>query len=189
MDTVVLSEIVHRQATWLASHSDRVVTVATSLGRQLNLNELQLERLAGAARLHDVGKIRVRADIVNKPGPLDPTEWREMQRHPVHGYWLLYRVAHQEIAETVLCHHERYDGTGYPFGLSGTAIPLLSRVLAVADAHDAMTSDRPYRLGIDGATARYELAANAGTQFDPQVVEAMLDLIDERPLADVAYAI
>lgn len=186
MDTVVLPEMVQRHASWLASHSDRVAAVATRLGERVGLGDVQLGRMSAAARLHDVGKIRVRADIVNKPGPLDPAEWREMQRHPVHGYWLLYRVAHQEIAETVLCHHERYDGTGYPFGLSGTAIPLLSRVLSVADAYDAMTNDRPYRMGIDRTAARAELEVNACTQFDPDVVEVMLTLIDERALVAVA---
>jgi HD-GYP domain-containing protein (c-di-GMP phosphodiesterase class II) len=186
MDTHTLSDLVHRQAAWLVPHGERAARIAADLGQQLGMESAQLERLAAAARLHDVGKIRVRADIVNKPGPLDQAEWQEMRRHPVHGYWLLYRVVHQEIAETVLCHHERYDGTGYPFGLSGTAIPLLSRVLSVADAYDAMTNDRPYHRGIDPMAARLELEYNAGVQFDPDVVEAMLALLDVQHLVAVA---
>jgi HD-GYP domain-containing protein (c-di-GMP phosphodiesterase class II) len=186
MDTVVLSELLQRHATWLAPHGERVARIATALGKRLGLDACHQERLVAAAELHDVGKVHVRADIVNKPGPLDQSEWKEMRRHPVHGYWLLYRFVQQEIAEAVLCHHERYDGAGYPFGLSGTTVPLLSRVLAVADAYDAMTNDRPYHRGIDPAAARLELESNAGSQFDPEVVEAMLGLLDDQRLVAVA---
>jgi HD-GYP domain-containing protein (c-di-GMP phosphodiesterase class II) len=186
MDTVQLSDLVLQHAAWLAPHGERAARFATSLGQCLGMDSSQLDRLAAAATLHDVGKIQVRADIVNKPGPLDHAEWQEMRRHPVHGYWLLYRIVDHEIAEAVLCHHEHYDGAGYPFGLSGTAIPLLSRVLSVADAYDAMTNDRPYRRGVDAMAARLVLEANAGTQFDPDIVTAMLGLLGERRLVAVA---
>jgi HD-GYP domain-containing protein (c-di-GMP phosphodiesterase class II) len=186
MDILMPSELVRRHAAWLVPHGERVARIATTLGERFGLDACHQERLSAAAQLHDVGKVHVQADIVNKPGPLDPNEWKEMRQHPVHGYWLLCRVVQHQIAETVLCHHERYDGTGYPFGLSGTTVPLLSRVLAVADAYDAMTSDRPYRPAIDPAAARLELEFNAGSQFDPAVVQAMIDLIDERLLPAIA---
>jgi HD-GYP domain-containing protein (c-di-GMP phosphodiesterase class II) len=174
-----LTSLVRQHADWLEPHGSRVANLAAITGMHLRLEPRRLQRLDTAARFHDVGKIRVRSDIVNKPGPLSAAEWKEMHRHPVDGFWLLHRLVPNEVAEAVLCHHERYDGTGYPFGMTGTTIPLLSRILFVVDAFDAMTNDRPYHRAVGLDEARSELLRGAGTQFDPEVIETVIDLLDQ----------
>ncbi|CAN5149057.1 hypothetical protein BH24ACT1_BH24ACT1_06580 [soil metagenome] len=133
--------------------------------------------------LHDVGKIGVPERILSKPGPLTAAEWRIMRTHPVIGYQMLENIPHMTTAaEIVRCHHEMFDGSGYPERLRGEEIPLPARAFSIVDAFDAMTTDRPYRpaLGVDHAAA--ELARMAGTQFDPEVVKVFLPLIDRLPL-------
>lgn len=132
--------------------------------------------------LHDTGKIGVPERILSKPGPLTAAEWRVMRTHPVIGYQILQNIPHMTTAaEIVRCHHEMFDGSGYPARLAGEEIPLPARAFSIVDAFDAMTTDRPYRaaLGTDHAAA--ELARMAGTQFDPEVVEVFLPLIDRLP--------
>jgi HD-GYP domain-containing protein (c-di-GMP phosphodiesterase class II) len=132
--------------------------------------------------LHDTGKIGVPERILSKPGPLTAAEWRVMRTHPVIGYQILQNIPHMTTAaEIVRCHHEMFDGSGYPARLRGEEIPLPARAFSIVDAFDAMTTDRPYRaaLGTDHAAA--ELARMAGTQFDPEVVEVFLPLIDRLP--------
>jgi HD-GYP domain-containing protein (c-di-GMP phosphodiesterase class II) len=129
------------------------------------------------ALLHDIGKIGVPDAILLKPGPLDPQEWEEMRKHPQVGFNILKSIGFLKIpAEIVLSHQERYDGTGYPRALGGDAIPLGARIFAVADALDAMASDRPYRKSLGFERAIQEIARQSGTQFDPQVVEALLSI-------------
>jgi len=132
--------------------------------------------------LHDVGKIGVPERILSKPGPLTAAEWRVMRSHPVIGYQMLENIPHMTTAaEIVRCHHEMFDGSGYPERRRGEEIPLPARAFSIVDAFDAMTTDRPYRpaLGVDHAAA--ELARMAGTQFDPEVVKVFLPLIDRLP--------
>ena len=132
--------------------------------------------------LHDVGKIGVPERILSKPGPLTAAEWRVMRSHPVIGYQMLENIPHMTTAaEIVRCHHEMFDGSGYPERRRGEQIPLPARAFSIVDAFDAMTTDRPYRpaLGVDHAAA--ELARMAGTQFDPEVVKVFLPLIDRLP--------
>ncbi|MDO8611626.1 MAG: HD domain-containing protein, partial [Dehalococcoidia bacterium] len=127
-------------------HSDRVVGLSLELGRGLGLPEERLYHLEWAAFLHDIGKVRVDEGILTKPGPLDAREWGAMQQHPFYSYSILMQVeALREAAEIVYCHHERYDGMGYPRSLRGTDIPLEARIFSVVDAYDAMVSPRPYR--------------------------------------------
>jgi HD-GYP domain-containing protein (c-di-GMP phosphodiesterase class II) len=171
------TDLMWRHGKWLAEHGTRVARLATSIGQELGMETEQLRRLHITAHLHDVGKVRVDAAVVNKPGPLTPLEWEQMRRHPAEGFFLLDGLVHPDIAAAVLFHHERFDGLGYPYGLSGTAIPLLARVLFVADAFDAITSDRPYEAAFSVETAIDELARCAGTQFDPFVVDAALGLL------------
>ncbi len=157
-------------------HSDRVVGLSLELGRRLGLGEERLHNLEWSAFLHDIGKIRVHERILTKPGPLDAGEWGEMQQHPYFSHSILGQVEYlQEAAEIVYCHHERYDGMGYPRGLRGAEIPLEARIFSVADAYDAMVSPRPYRKTLGHEQAVQEVLRHDGTQFDPQVVAAFAE--------------
>jgi HD-GYP domain-containing protein (c-di-GMP phosphodiesterase class II) len=122
--------------------------------------------------LHDIGKLGISDAVLLKPSRLESHEWQEIQRHPEIGARILEHANLRDVATWVLSHHERIDGTGYPRSLAGPAIPLEGRILAVADAYEAMTADRPYRDALTKAEARAELRRGAGTQFDPSVVEA-----------------
>jgi len=129
-------------------------------------------------RFYDIGKIGIPEDILNKPGLLTEEEYRIVQRHPVISAEILERFEHlRELAHIVRYHHERWDGKGYPEGLSGEEIPIESRILAVADAFDAMTSDRPYRKALKLEKAIEEIRKNKGKQFDPDIVEVFIDVI------------
>jgi len=130
--------------------------------------------------LHDIGKIGIDDKILNKPGKLTEEEWAIMKRHPEIGYRIA-RASHKlaRIADYILTHHERWDGAGYPKGLKGEDIPLLSRILAVADAYDAMTEDRVYRKAMSKEQAVEEIRRNAGTQFDPLIANIFIETILE----------
>lgn len=160
------------------AHAERLVALSTMLGRALKLTDEQLFELELLATLHDIGKMSIDDHILNKPGKLTEEEWCEMRKHPAVGY----RIAHASpelmyIADYILSHHERWDGNGYPQGLKGDAIPLLSRIVAIVDAFDAMTADRPYRKAMRKEDAIVEIAKNAGTQFDPMIVKIFMDLM------------
>jgi diguanylate cyclase len=151
------------------------------VGERFGLSPAALAEIELAALLHDIGKVRVPDSILNKPGALTEDERAVMNRHPVWGAELLARVPGLEpVATIVRFHHERWNGGGYPAGLAGTRIPLTSRIIAVCDAHHAMTSDRPYRAALSQAHALAELRAGAGTQFDPVVV-ADLEAVLSQP--------
>ncbi len=157
--------------------------LALAVGRELHMGPEGLDEVARAAELHDVGKIAVPDAILDKPGALDPVEWSFMRRHPLIGERILLAApALRPVARLVRSSHERWDGEGYPDGLRGDEIPLGARVVAVCDAFDAMTSERPYRGSVTEANAIEELSRCAGTQFDPMVVEAFCRVIArERP--------
>jgi HD-GYP domain-containing protein (c-di-GMP phosphodiesterase class II) len=141
----------------------------------MGLSDEDLFIIEMGALLHDVGKIGVTDAILRKPGPLDSGEYEDIQEHPVKGRLILSNIAYLEKAiPCVLHHHERYDGSGYPEQLAGADIPLPGRIISVADAFDAMTSDRPYRRAIPWRRALAELRRGAGRQFDPKVVRAFL---------------
>jgi hypothetical protein len=161
-----------------ARHSDDVVELARSVGELLELEPASLMELEFAARLHDVGKIQVPDAVLNKPGPLDPDESDVIRRHSAWGSETLARIPGLEAVATIVrFHHERWDGSGYPDGLSGARIPLASRIISVCDAFGAMTCDRPYRFAMDPRDALREIKAGSGTQFDPAVVDALLDAL------------
>jgi two-component system cell cycle response regulator len=152
--------------------------LALAVGRELHMGPEGLDEVARAAELHDVGKIAVPDAILDKPGALDPVEWSFMRRHPLIGERILLAApALRPVARLVRSSHERWDGGGYPDGLSGDEIPLGARVVAVCDAFDAMTTERPYRQPISKEEAVSELRRCAGTQFDPMVVEAFCRVI------------
>jgi two-component system, cell cycle response regulator len=157
--------------------------LALAVGRELQMGPEGLDEVARAAELHDVGKIAVPDAILDKPGALDPVEWSFMRRHPLIGERILLAApALRPVARLVRSSHERWDGAGYPDGLSGDEIPLGARVVAVCDAFNAMTTDRPYRESVADQDAIEELRRCAGTQFDPLVVEAFCRVIArERP--------
>ncbi|HEV7890336.1 MAG TPA: HD domain-containing phosphohydrolase, partial [Pyrinomonadaceae bacterium] len=154
-------------------HSERVVAFSLRLGCEMNLSEDELTSLEFGALLHDVGKIGVPDAVLRKPAPLTEPEWYEMRKHPLHGKQILGGIEFLEGAARVVAqHHERWDGSGYPVGLRGEEIDLNARIFAVADAFDAITSDRVYRRGRTYEEAAIELDDFAGRQFDPTVVEA-----------------
>jgi len=158
-------------------HSYRVVEYAVMVATELGVGEPDLTWIRRGAILHDVGKIGIPDSILNKPGKLDPGEWDEMKRHPEMGYRMLQHIRFLEPAlDIVLCHQERFDGTGYPRGLKGEEIPLGARIFAVVDTFDAMTSDRPYRKALTIDDACKEIQDWSGRQFDPAVAAAFLDL-------------
>ena len=127
--------------------------------------------------LHDIGKVGISMDILKKPGPLNDEEWKEMKRHPEIGYRIAQNTPElSTVSEYILSHHERWDGSGYPRGLKGPEIPLLCRILAVADAYDAMTSNLAYRKAMDSLDAMAEIKHGSGTQFDPEIAKLFLDL-------------
>lgn len=166
-------------------HSRRVVQYTLAIAQQLGLPEQQLVPLMRGALLHDIGKIGIPDGILRKPGSLTPEEWEIMRSHPRIGFAMLYPIDFlRDATPIILYHHERYDGTGYPDGLARASIPIGARIFAVADAYDALTSDRPYRRGKDHAAAVQEIVSCAGTQFDPAVVEALL-AIPEQELARI----
>lgn len=162
-----------------AGHSRRVMVYAVEIAKAMGFNEEQLNTIARAALLHDVGKIGIPDSVLLKPGPLTVEERSVMEKHVEIGYSLMNRIAFLADAATiVLAHHERFDGTGYPRRLRGVDIPQGARIFVVADTLDAMTSDRPYRRALPYAAAREEIIRENGKQFDPEVVSAFL-AIDE----------
>jgi len=158
-----------------SDHSQRVVRYTMAIARRMGIAGEQVDRIARGALLHDIGKIGVPDSILLKAGPLTPSEWIEMRKHPEIGHQILQSIGFlAEPAEIVLAHQERWDGGGYPRGMRGPQIPLGARIFAIADTLDAMTSDRPYRRGVSYDEARAEIARCSGTQFDPACVEAFL---------------
>jgi response regulator RpfG family c-di-GMP phosphodiesterase len=160
-------------------HSQRVVRVTVGIAQRMGLTEPILGDIGRGALLHDIGKIGIPDAILLKPGPLTPSEWVEMRRHPEIGFSIIKNIPFLRTpAEIVLSHQERFDGGGYPRGLKGDEIHVGARIFAVADTIDAITSDRPYRRGAPYKAARDEIQRCSGTQFDPKVVEALVR-IDE----------
>lgn len=162
------------RAPHLAARSERLAELARAFGTKLGLSALELEQLRLAAALHDVGMLGVPDSILHKPGPLTEDEWRLMQTHPEDGYTLIVDAVHPDVAQAVVSHHERADGSGYPRGLRGDDIPLLGRALIVIDAYQAMTAERPYERTFTPEAALTELRRHVGTQFDEPMVEAMV---------------
>lgn len=164
-------------------HSERVARYSLMAGRELGLTAEELESLERAALLHDISKIGIRDSILLTEGPLDREKWGIMKTHPQIGARILEDVTPrslvQDIYAGVLYHQEKYDGTGYPQGLKGEEIPLVGRIISVADTFDAITTDRPYRKGAPASEALAEIRRFAGTQFDPRVAEAFCRAMDK----------
>lgn len=166
---------------YTGDHSEETLKMVMGVADQLGLDEQERNELADVALLHDVGKIGISDEILNKPGKLNDTEWAEMRKHPQIGEEIVSKVpGFEEVAKAIRHEHERWDGFGYPDGISGNEIPMASRIVLVCDAYHAMMSDRPYRKALGLEIARDELLKNSGSQFDPRVVEALLAAIDAR---------
>jgi putative nucleotidyltransferase with HDIG domain len=158
-----------------ATESRRLAHIASVVAWQMGLRKEQLRLVEKAVLLHDIGKVTIPESIASKASTLDEREWTEMKKHPELGYRLLTSIGPlREIANIVHAHHERYDGAGYPRGLSGNEIPAGARIYTVIDAYCAMTAERPYRRAMPHKQALEELIRNSGSQFDPQVVQAFL---------------
>jgi diguanylate cyclase (GGDEF)-like protein/putative nucleotidyltransferase with HDIG domain len=180
--TRALVAAVEAKDPYTREHSLSVSSYAEAIGKRMKLPASMLETLRAAALLHDMGKIGVPDAILTKPGPLTPEEWGVIRKHPQTGLEILGHVSFlAEERPLILHHHERYDGQGYPGGLCGDRIPIGARVLAVADALDAMFSPRSYKQAYDLDRVRAELAAGAGRQFDPAVAEATLEWLQDAP--------
>ena len=159
-------------------HSRRVSQLCEQMGEALGLNEDKVKELKTVGLLHDIGKIAIDEAILNKTGKLNEEEWVEIRKHPEIGYRILSTVNNMsEMAEFVLSHHERWDGKGYPQGLSGEQIPLQSRIIGIADAYDAMVSERSYKKSLTKEEAIQELTANAGTQFNAECVQVFIEKV------------
>jgi HD-GYP domain-containing protein (c-di-GMP phosphodiesterase class II) len=159
-------------------HAERVGYLCGLLGRAMHLSSGEVENLEVLGELHDIGKITLSSLILDKLEPLEPEEWEEVKLHPEASYKILSSVnAWASLGEAVLAHHEHFDGTGYPKGLRGEEIPLEARILAVADAFEAITWGRPYKKALSWREAGEELRRCSGTQFDPRIVEVFLNLL------------
>ncbi len=162
-------------------HIERTQLLAekVAVGLQLAPDDVQAARYV--AILHDIGKIGIPDSILNKPGKLSEDEWEVMKHHPAIGAYILAKIAgFEQVSEAVLAHHERFDGEGYPAGLTGTSIPIESRIISVVDAYDAMTHERPYRKAMSHDEAIKQLDLHSGAQFDPAVVEVMKAVLAEK---------
>ncbi|WP_424609601.1 HD-GYP domain-containing protein [Caldanaerobacter sp.] len=180
MENAMISAL-EAKDVYTQGHSQRVCKLVTQIVLKMGIQGKEAEEIITAARLHDIGKIGIREEILEKPGKLSYQEFAEIMDHPVMGYEIVKKLKVMEnVAKIIRHHHERYDGKGYPDGLKGEDIPLGSRIIAVADAFDAMTSKRPYRESpLTIAEAVAELRKNAGVQFDPKVVEAFISIIED----------
>lgn len=175
-----LAQAVDRRDTYTYRHSERVALISERIARRLNFDISDTETVVAAARVHDLGKIGIESSILLKPGKLDPDEWRKMEEHPRIGADIIAQLpVYEQVRDLVAYHQERYDGKGYPYGLRGEELPMGARIIAVADAFEAMTSDRPYRKALSTEIALAELRKGRGTQFDPDIVDAFLAVMEE----------
>jgi HD-GYP domain-containing protein (c-di-GMP phosphodiesterase class II) len=161
-------------------HSERVSHYAEILARGLTLPEAEIQGVVKSGLMHDIGKIGIRYDMLNKPGKLSPEEVKAFREHPEKGKRILEPIpCMRHLVAGCYCHHEAWDGGGYPRGLAGHDIPLVGRIVCIADAYDAMTTDRAYRKAMRHEAALHELERCSGSQFDPELIELFLARIDE----------
>jgi HD-GYP domain-containing protein (c-di-GMP phosphodiesterase class II) len=182
---LVLAEVVDADDAYTGMHTRDVVALSVAVADRLGLDEDRRRNVEFGALLHDVGKVAIPKEIINKPGPLNDAEWEVMRTHTIEGQRMLDRVGGfmRAVGQIVRGSHERFDGGGYPDGLTAEEIPLEARIISACDAYNAMTTTRPYRRAMDTAAAAAELVRCAGTQFDPVVVEALIAVTGARPAA------
>lgn len=159
-------------------HAERLAKLSKMLGSILGLSDKEMDELELLSMLHDIGKIGIDDSILTKSTSLTDDEWHEMKKHSEIGYRIAIAAPElRHIGEYILCHHERWDGTGYPQGLSEKEIPILSRIISIVDSYDAMTNDRVYRKAITKEQAKAEILANAGAQFDPEIAKLFVEKV------------
>ena len=182
--TLLLSDVLEADDEYTGFHSRSVVSLSVAVADAMGLNSADRRNVEFGALLHDVGKIAVPKEIINKPGPLTDDEWHVIKMHTIEGQRMLDRVGGllSRVGRVVRSSHEKWDGTGYPDGLVGEQIPVGSAIVCCCDAFNAMTTDRSYRAAMSLDEAIEELEANSGTQFSPAVVEALLRVLREDPL-------
>lgn len=177
--TEALASAIDAKDPYTHGHSSRVAMYAAQIARESGKPEKECEKVYYAGLLHDVGKIGIRSAVINKPGRLTDEEYVEIKLHPVLGDQILKRIQESPyLSIGAHYHHERYDGKGYPEGLKGVDIPEIARIIAVADAYDAMTSKRSYRDPIPQQQVRKEMVKGMGTQFDPEYAKILIHMID-----------
>lgn len=182
---LALAEAVEAKDLYTKGHSQRVAEYSTAIAKRLGYKEAKLKEVYFIALMHDIGKIGVPDAVINKTDKLTPEEFEEIKKHPVTGYDILKQITELPgISEGARWHHERWDGKGYPDGLAGQDIPEIARIIAVADAYDAMSSSRSYRRALPQETVCRRIEENIGTQFDPTMAGIMLQLMEQ----DKAYA-
>ena len=177
---LLLGDVIEADDAYTGQHTQDVVELTVAVADRLRVDDETRRAAEFGALLHDVGKVAIPNEIINKPGPLDDDEWAIMKTHTVEGQRMLERIGGllARVGLVVRASHERYDGGGYPDGLAGEAIPLASRIVSACDAYNAMTTDRSYRKALTAGVAVAELRANSGTQFDPKVVDALIAVVD-----------
>jgi putative nucleotidyltransferase with HDIG domain len=187
---LVLGDVVEADDGYTGEHCKSVVQLCLHVGEELGLGAEAMRNLEFGALLHDVGKIAIPKEIINKPGKLDPDEWRVIETHTIEGQKMLNRVGGfmKNVGLIVRSHHERWDGRGYPDGLVGADIPLEARIITCCDSWNAMRTDRAYRKALSREVAEAELVGNAGKQFDPTIVAAFLHALETTPELDGSSA-
>jgi putative nucleotidyltransferase with HDIG domain len=191
METVgALAAAIEAKDPYTRGHCGRVSKISRAIAKRIGVDEADIKDLELAALLHDVGKIGVRAKILTKPGQLDDSEKESMQRHPEIGARILSSLSSLgNVEKYVRHHHEHFDGSGYPSGLAGDEIPLPARIIHIVDAYDAMTTNRPYSLALTREEALLRIVAGKGTQFDPYLVDVLLDLTREGVVTAIGHVV
>ena len=178
-----LAEAVDRRDHYTFQHSQRVAEYVEKIAEGLDLSPVEIESIVWAASIHDLGKVEVPDGILSKPSYLDNDEWEIVRKHPAVGADIVAQISFHPTAKDIIRHHhEWFDGSGYPNGIGGDKLSLGTRILTVADAFEAMTSDRPYRPALSYQAAVAELEAGKGTQFDPVIVDTFLTILEEEPI-------
>jgi putative nucleotidyltransferase with HDIG domain len=180
---LLLRDVLEEDDEYTGRHTEDVVHLAVQVAEQLGVDEDVRRTTELGALLHDIGKIAIPDEIINKPGPLDAAEWAVMKTHTIEGQRMLDQVGGLlgDVGVVVRASHERWDGGGYPDGLAGESIPLAARIVSACDAYNAMTTDRSYRKALPGDVAAREMISNAGVQFDPKVVRSLLAVVGPPP--------